>query len=687
MLAVSTNPSQLSAVQTSTATTYTLGFMYGTTYYWQVTAKDGFGGTAVSGLQTFFPAFRNSPPTVPLNLSKSGTIPYHGRTPALSFFWQESSDPEGDPFTYSIYFGTDSARLRLLSGAALGYALSSVALDTAYYYRIVATDIYGAASSSSLNWVYFQFTNSAPGAFDPVGPSGPVVTRDANQTLSWTSSQDPDADPVAYRVTLGTSSSSLNHLLDTTQTTALLTGLSFGTSYYWRVEAFDGLGGTTTVNGGTQSFAPAFRNSSPSVPAYLSTAAVYGLHTLTPRVALSWTASQDADNDPVTQMLEVRTATGAWLPIGLGASTSFALDPLFDTTYYWRVSAADPFGGVSAGAWSSFIVRFVNRPPESFAPLTGTGTLATRATTQVLSWEPSVDPDGDPVLYGLRLSTEPGYPPLIRVSTAADFTLSFQNGATYYWTVEAYDGLGGTRTVMGDLLTFHPTFLNEPPSPLSLRTPFTASPVVNTMDKTVSISWEQVTTPQDDPVTYTVYLGDSPDALEVLARIGREPAAGARLSVLSVEAKPQSYVEQDGRTIRLRLTGLTYYRSYYLRIVASNPYGASSVTPLETFSLSPQGGFPKAYNYPNPFSPGRGGTRIVFNAPPSGYARAVVSVYSELQDLLFRREYTNIPPGVSEVPFDGRDKYGRSFFNGSYICRVHFEGPDDKETFYLLVVK
>ncbi|MEK7745062.1 MAG: hypothetical protein AAB576_00160, partial [Elusimicrobiota bacterium] len=78
---------------------------------------------------------------------------------------------------------------------------------------------------------------------------------------------------------------------------------------------------------------------------------------------------------------------------------------------------------------------------------------------------------------------------------------------------------------------------------------------------------------------------------------------------------------------------------------------------------------------------------IVFNAPPSGYARAMVSIYSELQDLLFRREYTGIPPGISEVTFDGRDRNGRSFFNGSYICHVRFEGPDDKETFYLMVVK
>ena len=68
----------------------------------------------------------------------------------------------------------------------------------------------------------------------------------------------------------------------------------------------------------------------------------------------------------------------------------------------------------------------------------------------------------------------------------------------------------------------------------------------------------------------------------------------------------------------LTLTSLDYYKTYYLRIAASNPYGATTTTPVATFTLASPDGFPKAYNYPNPFNPNRGGTNIVFNAPPSG---------------------------------------------------------------------
>ena len=58
-----------------------------------------------------------------------------------------------------------------------------------------------------------------------------------------------------------------------------------------------------------------------------------------------------------------------------------------------------------------------------------------------------------------------------------------------------------------------------------------------------------------------------------------------------------------------------------------------------------------------------------------------------MQDLLFKQDYSNIPPGISQVHFDGRDRSGKAFFNGSYICRVRFSNPDNKQTFYMLVVK
>jgi hypothetical protein len=46
-----------------------------------------------------------------------------------------------------------------------------------------------------------------------------------------------------------------------------------------------------------------------------------------------------------------------------------------------------------------------------------------------------------------------------------------------------------------------------------------------------------------------------------------------------------------------------------------------------------------------------------------------------------------VPPGISELRFDGRDGHGRALPNGSYVGRVRFEGPSETASFFLLVVK
>lgn len=680
-----TSPSALSPVQTSTATTYSLGFQFGTTYYWQVIARDGYGGATPSGVQSFLPLFLNPPPTVPANQTKTGTIPYHGFNPALSFFWGPSTDSEGDAFIYSISFGTDSSRMVTVSSAPLGYTISNLPLNQAIYYQIVATNIYGASSPSPVNWVFFQFTNNPPGPFDVVAATGTVYTRQTSATLAWTSATDPEGDPVSYGVLTGTSPAALTLLTTTPKTTAVLSNLTFGTTCYWRVDAYDGFGGTTTVNEGTQSLLYLFYNPAPPAPAISAGTGALPEHALSAQVPLSWSAVQDAAGDPTDYVVYVGTSASSLAPVQSSTQTSFAVPgAAFGTTYYWQVSAQNPYGGASTTTVSAVTPLFKNNPPGAFAVVSGTGTLLARTTTQVLTWGQSIDPDGDSVSYALSLSTNPASLAVVQASTATSYALAFAYGTTYYWSVSAFDGFGGTTPVTGGVQSFLPVFLDPAPLPVQLA----PQPVIATMRGSASVSWQQVTNAVGDPVSYTVYLGDSAGALAPFAQImpqsvGGTSSANVRMLVYS----PQGEVAVAGSTITLTLSPLDYYRTYFVRIQATDPFGATSYSPVQTFTLGTLNGFPAAYNYPNPFNPLRGGTNLVFNAPPSGYAKATVEVYSEWQDLLFRQDYFNLPPGVSQVPFSGRDRYGRPFFNGSYICRVRFSNPDDQVIFYLLVVK
>ncbi len=682
-LSLATTPVALALVQSSTATSYALTFQLGTTYYWQVTARDGFGGAQTSALQLFQPTFRNSPPPEPVNLSKTGTIPFHGLAPSQSFFWQQSIDPDGDAVSYQVYLGTDPAALALIPSAPLGFTLTNLAVNTAYYYKIVAIDAFGAASNSSVNWVYYQFVNGAPSAFDVAAGSGTVPTRTSDDLLAWTAATDPDGDPVSYRVYFGTQSAALPLLADSKQTSAAVGPLASGTTYYWRVDAYDTLAATTPMRGGVQSLLHLFKNSPPSPISYLNAATTLSLHTSSPTATLTWAASADPDGDPVAYELDLNSGAGT-SAVSVGTSTVLTIPLSFDTPYQWRVIAADPFGGVSTGAWLPLISHLANLPPNPVQYL-APATLKTRATSYMLAWTDSGDPDGDAVLYRFELGSSSAALSAVQFSSATAFPLPLQFGTTVYYRVTALDPFGAMAA--GGVQALLPVFLNDPPQSPNVMGSFRSSPVIKTMKNTVTVTWEQVTDPQNDPITYTVYFGNSAQGMAPLATIAPSAQGVAALTLRPTQFAPQAQVATDGTTVVLNLTSLDYYRNYYIQVVASNPYGAQSFAPVQTFSLASGDGFPKAYNYPNPFSPSQGGTNLVFNAPPSGYAKATVEVYSEWQDLLFKKDYFNIPPGISQVRLEGRDRYGRPFFNGSYICRVRFSGPDDKTTFYLLVVK
>ena len=471
---------------------------------------------------------------------------------------------------------------------------------------------------------------------------------------------------------------------DTRQTLASVGPLELGTTYYWRVEAYDSFGATTALTGGAQWLVHPFKNSPPAPIVYLSTAGVLNMHAASPAVTLNWAASADPDGDPVSYELDLSTGAG-FVAISLGSSTAMTAALQFETAYQWRVVAADPYGGLSIGAWMPLVAHMANQPPNAIQHL-APSTLRTRATSYLLTWGDTGDPDGDPVLYRFELGGSSNALAAVQFGSMTAYMLPLQYGTTVYYRVTAVDPFGAITA--GPLRAFFAEFLNDPPQAPNVVAPFKNAPIVKTMKNSVTVSWEQVTNPEGDPITYTVYFGDSAGNMSPLATIAQAQQAGlASLALRPLQLRPQAEVQTDSNTVILSLTGLDYYKSYYLRIAASNPYGATATTGVQHFSLASADGFPTSYNYPNPFNPNRGGTNIVFNAPPSGYGQATVEVYSEWQDLLFKQDYSNIPPGISQVHFDGRDRSGKAFFNGSYICRVRFSNPDNKQTFYMLVVK
>lgn len=674
-------------VSVTTATSQPLtALAFGTTYFWSVTARDGFAGaTPLAGgaTQAYLPVFLNTAPSMPGISGAAGVLKLHTLTPQVSLSWSNSTDAEGDPVSYRLSLGTAPAALTAVQdGASTAYTLAP-AFGTTYYWQVAAYDPYGATSATAVVSTLVLLQNSAPAPFAVLSGSAPVATRDTTWPLSWQQASDADGDAVTYELSLSTSPQSLA-VVQTSTAASYRLGFQYGTTYYWQVVARDGFGGVTPS--GLQVFRAGFLNTPPPVPSVTGGAGVVSVHTLAPQTLLSWSGVKDAEGDVVNYRLAVGTSPAAMAPVQDGAATAYTFAPIFGTTYYWQVTAYDPFGGTGTTPAMSLLTLLRNAAPEPFAVLTGSAPVATRDTTWPLSWQAASDPDGDTVTYELTLSTSPQSLAAVQTSTATSYTLGFQFGATYYWQVAARDGFGGVAS--SGLQLFRADFLNTAPAGLKLSAPFMSAPTVKTMHDRVEITWDKVTNAQGDAITYMAYLGDAPNALRIVASVDQSSAtAASALRAAAADVRPSAAVADQGTKVSLVLSGLDYYHSYYFQVAAQTAYGAASRTPLQTFNLAPADSFPRAYNYPNPFSPNRGGTHVVFNAPASGYSRAALTIYSEFGQKLYERDYGSVPPGISQFDFDGRDQHGRALMNGSYVGRVRFDGPAETATFFLLVVK
>jgi hypothetical protein len=123
----------------------------------------------------------------------------------------------------------------------------------------------------------------------------------------------------------------------------------------------------------------------------------------------------------------------------------------------------------------------------------------------------------------------------------------------------------------------------------------------------------------------------------------------------------------EGKYPRYELTSLQSSKLYYWQVETINAYGASSRSPLYTFSTigSPK----KAFNYPNPFNPAiNQTTNIVFDLPDVGSAE--LYVYTELGDLCWHKSFSNLFKGSNEITYDGKDDNGRVLYNGPYVCMI-----------------
>ncbi|MGO8669919.1 MAG: fibronectin type III domain-containing protein, partial [Capsulimonadaceae bacterium] len=267
----------------STTTTYTdATVINGTTYFYKVAAVNQ-GGT--SGLSNEASTTPNPPaPSAPTGLTAT---PGNAQ---VSLSWSSSTGAT----SYNVYRGTatgaESATPIATSTTSTAYTDASVTNGTTYFYKVAAVNAGGTSGLSNEG-------SATPNPPAPSAPTGLTATPgNAQVGLTWASSTGATSYNV-YRGTATGTESPTPIATDVTTAAYTNTGLTNGTTYFYKVAAVN-TGGTSGMS-----------NEASATPVPPAPAAPTGL-TATPgnaQVGLSWTSSTGATSYNVYR----GTATGA----------------------------------------------------------------------------------------------------------------------------------------------------------------------------------------------------------------------------------------------------------------------------------------------------------------------------------------------------------------------------------------
>ena len=224
-----------------TGTSYSpTGLSGGTTYHWRVSAENTTGTSGFSTARSFTTALAPpSPPTLAApadgatGVSTSLMLSWNGVAGATSYAVQVSL------FSNFAAFVVNQSGL-----TGTTFTASGLANGTIYFWRVSASNPGGTGGFSSTRT--FTSIVAAPTAPTLAAPANGATGISTSPTLSW--NMAPGAD--SYTLQISVSSTFDSFLLNQsglTSTTFNATGLSSGTTYFWRVSATNA-GGTSTFS-------------------------------------------------------------------------------------------------------------------------------------------------------------------------------------------------------------------------------------------------------------------------------------------------------------------------------------------------------------------------------------------------------------------------------------------------------
>jgi hypothetical protein len=390
------------------------GLSYNTTYYWRVKAT---AGQIESEWSTVF-----SFTTVP-GIPEAPTLatPANGAT-GIAINTDLTWNSVQRAISYTVQYSTSSnfGTFEESTTSSLTQAISNLAYNQQYYWRVKAYDgnVY-SDWSEVYGFTTEQLTLSSPVLSTPSDDANSVGV---NGTLAWGNV----SNATSYTIQYSTSSDfSMNSQTTSTSTNYGLNGLSYNTTYYWKVKAKNG-----------------------QIESQWSNSRKFKTEQLTlavPTLSSPSNAATGVSADPQVSYSTVSNATGYVIEYStasdfagasqLSSSTGSATisDLNYNTKYYWRVKATN--GDVSSNWSSSRNFTTANISLSSPGLLNPKNKANNVSITPTLTWSAASNAEEYEIQISIY-SNFSSYSTLQSTSTSVSAgTLSY--GRSYYWRAKS----------------------------------------------------------------------------------------------------------------------------------------------------------------------------------------------------------------------------------------------------------
>ena len=207
------------------------------------------GGGGDDPAPTPTPEVKNVAPTIPTLVTPTDNKLCVDNT--VAFQWNPATDANKDAIVYQIQVAKENTFAQIIKTAETSTAGQTFPLEknTAYYWRIKATDSKGLASDYSATYKFYTsgdaVVNHLPFSPELVEPALNTVLSTTTATLKWNAADVDATDVLTYDVYFGTTNPPTVKIVDNASIKTKDATLEPAKEYFWKVVVKDNKGGET----------------------------------------------------------------------------------------------------------------------------------------------------------------------------------------------------------------------------------------------------------------------------------------------------------------------------------------------------------------------------------------------------------------------------------------------------------